>query len=218
MCFSVSDCCVQVWSYQAEEEVFVFFQVFSDRVGQRLIWTWQSFGGGEMQKCAFLNSSALMYCPLNHFCAICQLLKCLCLVSSGTEQPRLRRLMDFRWRGLEMLASAVLYCSCWTTRWWWTHIVYIMLEVCYSNLSPCSSETTSMWHHSTLLVTVTNGTNCSFSSLLSLSWTPDLPGCWGSTLKHGPWSFRPCGSTWRPTNSRTLMNESSSTVINISSR
>lgn len=48
MFFSVSDCCVQVWSHQAEEEVFFFFQVFSDWVGQRLIWTWQSFGGGEI--------------------------------------------------------------------------------------------------------------------------------------------------------------------------
>lgn len=30
---SSSDCCVKVWSHQAEEEVFFFFQVFSDWVG-----------------------------------------------------------------------------------------------------------------------------------------------------------------------------------------
>lgn len=59
---------------------------------------------------------------------------------------------------------------------------------------------------------------CVPHSPLSSSWTPDWPVCWVSTPRPDPSSFRPCGSTWRPTNSRTHMSGSSSTVTSTCSR
>lgn len=56
------------------------------------------------------------------------------------------------------------------------------------------------------------------SSLPSSSWTHGSLVCWVSTPRPGLSSFRPFGSMWRPTNSRTHMSVSSSTVTSICSR
>lgn len=55
-------------------------------------------------------------------------------------------------------------------------------------------------------------------SPLSSSWTPGWLACWVSTPRPDLSSFRPCGSTSRPTNSKTLMSASSSTVTNTCNR
>lgn len=66
-----------------------------------------------------------------------------------------------------------------------------------------SSESTSLWFS---------------SSPLSLSWTPGLLACSGSTPRPGQSLSRLCGSTWRPTNCKTLTSASSSTVTSTCSR
>ncbi len=95
-CFSLSQSAVS--KYEATKQKRKFSSFFKSLV---IELDKDLYGpDNHLVEVRFFKLSILMYCPLDllycHFCAICQLLKCLCLVSSGTEQPRLRRLMDFR--------------------------------------------------------------------------------------------------------------------------